>query len=619
MKMSVMKRRDCLKALGASAALLVVPDHMKDMKLFSADKETLRPPNVILIITDDQGYGDLACHGNSIIQTPAIDRLFTESIRLKNYHVSPECSPTRASLLTGRYSNRTGVWHTVMGRSLLRKDEMTMADVFQSNGFKTGIFGKWHLGDNYPFRPQDRGFDEVVINGGGGVGNTPDYWDNDYFDDTYWRNGKPEKFHGYCTDIWFDEAMKFVETNKNDPFFCYLTTNAPHDPFHIEDKYSTPYLDQGVPDYRAQFYGMITNIDENIAKLESKLKKLGIRDNTIFIFMTDNGTSGGVSTDENRFPTGGFNAGMRGQKGSVYDGGHRVPCFIRWPDGIGGGGSDVNRLTAHIDILPTLIELCELKTTEEVQFDGTSITPLLKDAVTNWPDRIIITDRQRIEHPEKWRRNVTMTDQWRLVNGMELYDMNMDPGQKNDVAEQYPDVVAKLRNAYERWWNDVSERFDEFCEIIIGSDKENPVRLTSHDLHDGQEGRTVVWDQPLVREALQSSGFWAIDVAQTGTYEFVLRRWPEEIDKPVNATIPEGGPIPGGIPYPKGRAINVTNARIKIAEVEKTKSVSENETAVLFRLQLQAGKTRLQTWFTDDKGQSRSAYYVYIRYLSQGE
>ena len=177
-------------------------------------------PNVLFVITDDQGYGDLGCHGNTIINTPHLDKLHSQSISFTNFHVGPTCAPTRAGIMTGRYCNSTGVWHTVGGRSLLRESEITMADVFRENNYRTGMFGKWHLGDNYPFRPHDRGFEKALYHGGGGISQTPDYWKNDYFDDTFFHNGMPESFKGYCTDVWFDEALKFIEDKSDSPFFC---------------------------------------------------------------------------------------------------------------------------------------------------------------------------------------------------------------------------------------------------------------------------------------------------------------------------------------------------------------------------------------------------------------
>jgi arylsulfatase A-like enzyme len=552
-----------------------------------------RQPNVVLVITDDQGYGDLGCHGNKVVQTQNLDKLYAQSIRLTDFHVDPTCSPTRSALMTGRYSSRTGVWHTIMGRSLLRKDELTMADVFRRSGYRTGIFGKWHLGDNYPFRPQDRGFGEVLIHGGGGVGQGPDYWDNDYFDDTYQHKGKLETFKGYCTDVFFENAMRFIEDNKDRPFFCYLPTNAPHGPYNVADKYSKPYRDKGVQTSQANFYGMITNIDENMGRLMRHLKRLELQDDTILIFMTDNGTSGS------------YGAAMRGKKGSEYEGGHRVPCFIRWPcppDVRRSGGGlnrpkDIEQLTAHIDLLPTLIELCGLEKPASVRFDGTSLVPLLKAGSTDWPDRTLFVHSQRIEHPEKWRQSAVMTERWRLINGKELYDIEVDPGQKNDIADKHPEVVQRLRQCYDDWWADISERFDEYCQIIIGSDQENPSRLMSHDWHSPNPA----WSQGAVRSGSEANGFWAVEVAREGTYEFALRRWPVEVDEPINAAIPGG------------KAISAGQARLKIADVDVTMPVSKDARAAVFQVKLKPGKTCLQTWFMDEAGASRGAYYVYVK------
>ena len=576
-------RREFLGTMGAGGASLAIA------RLASArPTPARRRPNVVLVITDDQGYGDLRCHGNEVIWTPNLDRLHARSVRLRNFHVAPTCAPTRAGLMTGRSCNRTGVWHTIMGRSLLRADEVTMADVFAAAGYATGIFGKWHLGDNYPFRPQDRGFGEVLVHGGGGVGQTPDYWGNNYFDDTYFHNGRPEKFTGYCTDVWFDGAMKFIEANRNKPFFCYLPTNAPHGPYLVADKYSKPYRDRGVNPRQVPFYGMITNIDENVGRLMKHLDTLGLANDTILIFMTDNGTSAG------------HRAGMRGAKGSEYDGGHRVPFFIRWPAGPIGAARDIDRLAANLDVLPTLIELCRLKKPKGVDFEGTSLAPLLTGKGGDWPDRTLVVDSQRIDHPQKWRKSAVMTDRWRLVNGRELYDMAADPGQKKNVADAQAAVVTRLRKAYEEWWAQTSKRFGEYCEIVLGSEKEDPVRLSCHDWH----GRRVPWNQRAIRSGPVANGFWAVEVSRAGRYELALRRWPSEVNKPITAAIPGG------------RAIRAATARLKIANVDATKPVAADAVAVRFQVDLPAGKTRLQTWLTDPEGASRGAYYVYVKRLS---
>ncbi|MFC1676537.1 arylsulfatase [Planctomycetota bacterium] len=585
-----MDRRDFLKAAGASAATLAATGCQR----FAVESSAKKRPNVILVMTDDQGYGDLACHGNPVIRTPNLDALHAQSIRLTDFHVDPTCAPTRAALMTGRYSIRTGVWHTLCGRSFLRRDEVTMADVFSGSGYRTAIFGKWNLGNNYPFRPQDRGFEEVFITGDDGTCFVGDYWGNDRFDDVFWHNGKPEKSKGYCTDVLFNKAMEFMEADKERPFFCYLPTNAAHRPWSVEEKYVEPYRgNEKVP--HPDFYGTIGKIDENIGRLMNYLKTSGLEENTILIFMTDNGSPGK-----------GFNAGMRDYKVSCYDGGHRVPCFIRWPAGELYGGKDIHRLTAHIDLLPTLIELCRLRKPEKVKFDGTSLVPLLAGKTHSWPDRALVVDSQRIEHPEKWRKNAVMTDRWRMINGKELYDIKADPGQQNDIAGQDTLTVGKLRKVYEDWWADVSERFDEYCEIIIGSEQGNIFPLTGDDWHEYTG--SGLWRPQQVMNGNQTNGFWAVEVARDGMYEFALRRWPRELDKPITSG-------PAG-----AKVIIATRARLKIADLDVTGQIPKDAAEVLFRVKLKAGKTRLQTWFLPDQSRidshkSRGAYYVYVKRL----
>jgi arylsulfatase A-like enzyme len=509
-----------------SPAVWLIATHcalFQNVTAFGGD--ATKPPNVVIILTDDQGYGDLSCHGNPILKTPNIDKVYARSTRLKDFHVDPTCSPTRSALLTGRYSSRTGVWHTVMGRSLLRRDEVTLAALFAARGYRTGIFGKWHLGDNYPYRPQDRGFHEVLTFGGGAIGNTPDFWGNNYFNDTLRHNGKLKKFKGYCTDVFFASALMFIERNKERPFLAYIPTNAPHTPYNVAEKYSKPYVDGGVPQPRAQFYGMIANIDENVGRLVARLKELGLEGNTIVLFMTDNGTAMGY----NAMTGDGFNALMRGFKGSEYDGGHRVPCFICWPGKV-PAGKDVAPVTAQIDILPTLLDLCGLQRPDQVTFDGASLRPLLTGKGA-WPARTLLVHSQRIDHPEKWRKCAVMTDRWRLVNGAELYDMPVDPGQKKDVAKEHPEVVATLRMNYENWWTDISRRFDEYCSIVIGSGEDNPTYLACHDWH----GAVAPSGQDMVRKEVVANGFWAVEVARAGKYEITLRQQPAAAMFPIQA------------------------------------------------------------------------------------
>lgn len=564
-------------------------------------------PNVVLVITDDQGYGELGCHGNPIIKTPNLDELYSESVRLTNFHVGPTCAPTRAGLMTGHYCNSTGVWHTIMGRSLLRENEVTMGDIFKANGYRTGIFGKWHLGDNYPFRPHERGFEVALVHGGGGVSQTPDYWENSYFDDTYFRNGEPESFTGYCTDVWFDEAMKFIEENKERPFFCYLPTNAPHGPYRVDDSYSEPYRGQ-VPDYRANFYGMITNIDDNMARLRAKLRELGIEDNTILIFATDNGSSAGCSLDNEQFVKEGYNAGMRGKKGSEYDGGHRTPLFLYWPKGGFTEGKDIDQLTANIDVLPTLIDLCGLEVSEDVDFHGVSLKPLFEGQTVNWLDRVVVTDSQRVEYPIKWRKSAVMTNRWRLVNGEELYDILEDPEQRNDIADKHPDVVKYLRQHYEQWWELVSASFDDDCPIVIGTEHEETSRLTSHDWH----GERCAWNQGQIRQGIDCNGYWIIEIDEDGDYEFELRRWPKEESRDLTDGIP--GEVTDW--YHGGNALDLKTARIKIGDKEQIKPIDSDAKGVKFTFSLKAGVTHLQTFLTDSENLSIGAYYVYVKRIS---
>ncbi|MBO9606090.1 MAG: arylsulfatase [Paenibacillaceae bacterium] len=480
-------------------------------------------PNIVLVITDDQGYGDLGCHGNPVLRTPHLDRMFEDSVRLADFHVGPTCAPTRAGLMTGHDHNSTGVWHTIGGRSLLREGEVSLADLCRANGYATGLFGKWHLGDNYPYRPQDRGFDEAVVHGGGGIGQTPDYWGNDYFDDTYYDRGAPRSFEGYCTDVWFRLGLEFIERccDDDEPFLCVIATNAPHAPFQVEERYAAPYLGR-VPDDRAKFYGMIACIDDNFGVLRRRLVQLNAADDTILIFMTDNGSATGCELDQGGFVAEGYNAGMRGKKGSPYEGGHRVPLFLRWPAGGIGGGRDVGELAAYTDVVPTLLDLCGMAAPEGLAFDGRSLAPLLRGTQEPWPARAVVTDSQRVPVPVKWKSSAVMRGKWRLINGSELYRLDVDPGQRNDVAAQYPQLIDELRQAYDRWWERVSRQFGEEIPIRIGSPHEPVARITSHDWRGGASD--CAWNQGQIRAGKRCHSYVEVAVEAAGRYRFELRR-----------------------------------------------------------------------------------------------
>ncbi|MBM3798185.1 MAG: arylsulfatase [Acidobacteria bacterium] len=578
-------------------------------------------PNVLLVITDDQGYGDLACHGNPVIETPSLDALHARSIRFTNFHVSPTCAPTRSALLTGRYSNSTGAWHTIMGRSLLAHDEVTVASQFAAAGYRTGIFGKWHLGDNYPCRPIDRGFQEAVVCGGGGVWQAPDHFGNDYVDDTYFHNGRPQRYQGFCTDVFFGEATRFINDAhaRRQPFFCYVATNSPHMPMWAQESDEAPYRGKlGEPG----FYGMIANFDANLGRLLAHLKERGLERDTLVIFLTDNGTASGAQV---------FNAGMRGQKGSPYDGGHRVPLFVHWPGGGLTGPRDIAELAAHIDLFPTLTELCGLpaRPKSALALHGRSLVPLLRQqepASVPWPERALVVDSQRVEHLVKWKHAAVMTQRWRLVNptadgklsALELYDMAADPGQRRNVASGHADVVARLTQSYDGWWQLASARGAEPVRIVIGHPRENPSRLTCHDWH----GTEAAWNQRAIRRGVAANGEWAVEVNRAGRYRIELRRWPREVGLAINAPFKDAEPNREDAP---GQAIDAARARLAIAGVDQTMAVKAVDTAAVFTVQLPAGPATLRTWFYGRKEEGgeekkgspeRGAYFVYAEYVA---
>jgi arylsulfatase A-like enzyme len=442
------------------------------------------PPNIIIIMPDDIGYGDFSCHSNPIIHTPAIDALSRESVRFTDFHVSPTCAPTRAALMTGRHEFKNGVTHTINERERLTLDATTIAQVLKSAGYATGIFGKWHLGDEPDRWPNKRGFDEMFIHGAGGIGQTypgscGDAPGNKYFDPAILHNGKFERTHGYCTDVFFRQAETWIESIKGkQPFFAYITPNAAHAPLDVPDKYFRLYEGK-VPGPVAKFYGMIENIDENVGRLLSQLKGWGLSENTLVIFMTDNGSATGASF---------FNAGMRGSKNSPYQGGTRVPSFWRWPAGF-RGGVDCKALTAHIDIFPTLAMIAGANLTDEMQrqVEGRSLLPLLKYPKSEWADRVLVT------HIGRWAKGDAANSKYAgcsirdrrytLVNNKELYDLQRDPGEKHNVIAEHPDVAKELRDAYDDWWQSVLPHLEN--ENAVGP-KENPFK----ELYRKQFGRT---------------------------------------------------------------------------------------------------------------------------------
>ncbi|MEM9345928.1 MAG: arylsulfatase [Planctomycetota bacterium] len=560
-------------------------------------------PNVILIMTDDQGYGDIAALGNPVIETPNMDKLHGESIRLTDYHTDPTCSPTRAALLTGRYSTRTGVWHTINGRSLMHPDEYTLAEYFKDNGYRTGMFGKWHLGANAPLRPMDQGFDYCVWSPGGAVNQGANWLGNDCFDDTYKVNERWQRFPGYHTDVWYSEAMKFIEDTDqhgDEPFFVYLPTTAVHDPWNIEDEKAKVYLDKGVPPTMAKFYAMITNIDENLGRLRKFLDDKGLAENTILIYTCDNGTTAGWIDRDSDFKY--FNAGMRGWKGSHWDGGHRVPFFLHWPAGGLDQGRDIDNLLAHLDVMPTLAELCKLDPIAEGKLkrgplDGESFKDAFKFGPFA-PRRTRFVHVQRGYLPPKWDRSAVMTERWRLIDGKELYNIEQDPGQENDIAAANPDVVAMLRAEYETWWASLEPSFETVVRFDLGG-AENPTTLMSHDwlMEKGDSS----WHHAYVNRNELRNGPFAVNVVKAGKYRITPMRWPEYVDKP-------SGCVKAKV------ALSLENSG---KAQDWTVEPDERIGSAVFTLP--AGQAELTATLTNKEGKTFGAYYIKIEYLGEAD
>ncbi|QVY66011.1 arylsulfatase [Polaribacter sp. Q13] len=577
-----------------------------------------KKPNVILIITDDQGYGDIGALGNRIIKTPHMDKLHDIGIRFTNYHAGTTCAPSRSGLMSGAEGNRAGVWHTIGGCSIMREKFTIMPQIFKQNGYSTAMFGKWHLGDSYPYKPEDRGFDETVVHGGGGVGQTPDFWDNDYFDDTYWHNGTPQKYKGYCTDVFFSEAIDFIETKKDEPFFVYLSTNAPHGPYNVPKEYYDLYKkDTELNELQKAYFGMITNIDDNIGILEKKLEELGIKDNTILIFTTDNGAAYQTVKDgKSKYV---YNAGMKGFKGSAYEGGHRVPFFIHWKDGKIEGGYDVNELAMNFDILPTLIGLCGLNNDPNSGRDGRDLSPLIKQEVKDWPKRYCVVDNNRIQQPEKWRSSAVMENDWRLINGKKLYNLSSDPGQETDIANKNPQKVEEMRDAYEQWWAYTSRDFGHYEAYPVGVPNIKETTITAHDLHTFDE---VTWDQSYIRDPYSSkkpalgTGYWMIDVQEEGEYEIELRRWPHESNLGFSAAVPQLGVESSWYDIkPAGVKLEVEKVILDIEGIHMERKVDMQKKEVKFKAYLSEGRQHLEANFIGEDQKKFAAFYVYIKKL----
>jgi arylsulfatase A-like enzyme len=490
-------------------------------------------PNVLLVITDDQGFGDLGCHGNPFIKTPNVDRFATQAVECTHFYVCPVCSPTRSSLLTGRYNYRTGIVDTSYGRSMMRPDEVTLAAMLSAAGYRTGIFGKWHLGDNYPLRPMERGFQEALVIRGGGIAQASDPIGSNYYKPIVEHNGKLETHDRYCSDLYTDSALKFIEGSKGKPFFAYVPYNAPHTPLQAPEAETALYkgLDPaaaafpkiGQPiaaramsgEQLAKLYAMETNIDTNFGRLLAKLDELKLTDDTIVIFMTDNGPQQGR-----------YNAGLRGLKGTVYEGGIRVPFYIRWPAGRISGGRKYDAACAHIDVTPTLAAACGVVPPKDRTIDGIDLLSMLRGRQAVPPERTLFFQWHRGDVPERYRACAARGPQYKLVQAAgqqlgrapeakwELFDLLADPYEQHDLVKEKPDIVAKLKGEYEQWFADVTRQGFDPPRIQVGTPHENPTRLTRQDWRGP---RNTDWNGP------NSLGFWLVNVPTAGTFDVAVR------------------------------------------------------------------------------------------------
>ena len=414
-------------------------------------------------MTDDQGMGDLSCMGNEVVKTPHIDAFYEKSTRFTDFHVSPTCAPTRAAIMSGRPPFKVGVTHTIMQRERMALDVFTLPQALQSAGYKTGLFGKWHLGDEEEYLPQNRGFDEVLMHGAGGIGQVslgdfPPNGENPYFDNVLLHNDTIVQTKGYCTDLFFESATAWIaEQRKAEvPYFSYISLNAPHAPMFVAESYKKRFLDLGYDQGTAGRYGMIENIDDNFGKLLSQLNDWEALENTLVIFMTDNGAthlSGKLNGKKVRH----FNANLKGGKNSPFEGGTHVPMFWQWK-GVLGESVDINQLTAHLDLFPTFAELAGAKLPEDMQkLDGRSLLPLVENPDAEWDHRELFVHCGRWDagkwEDHKFKKCAVRTPNWRFVNNKELYNIPKDPSEITDVAAENPKDVARLRKAYDAWWD----------------------------------------------------------------------------------------------------------------------------------------------------------------------
>jgi len=535
-------------------------------------------PNIIFIIMDDLAWGDLACHGNPYTRTPNLDRLHDQSARLERYYSGPVCTPARASVMTGRYPYRTRAFDTYLGRSMMDPEEMTLAECLGDAGYRTCISGKWHLGDSYPMRATDKGFEEALVHNGGGLRQPSSFTrNNGYFDPDLMHNGEIEPSEGYCTNIFTDHALAFIEQDDDRPFFLHLATNCPHAPFEIGDEWVAPYTEMGVDETHARIYGMVENIDVNVGRVLDCLERNGVADNTIVVYTSDHGPcSSARHAGETR-----YNAGLRSIKGSIYNGGLQVPCFWRWPKRF-PANTAIDRIANPIDVMPTLLDAAGVAL-PSVRIDGISLLPLLEGSAApdQWPDREIFVQWHRGDEPQPRRNACVITQQHKLCwpegsSTAQVYDLRNDWAESDDIADRSLNVVNELTDAYEAWLKDVSStREDNYAcpRIVIGTKHERFTVLTRQD--NRMDGPDDWGDDALTH--------WEVEIAETGDYNMRIR-------------------LPG--------PVTDAHSHLKLDEQQVTVETSDETRSVLFEsVSLKAGPLRIEAW-TEAHDRRIAALYV---------
>lgn len=552
--------------------------------LLTIDAQGAAKSGVVLLTVDGMGWGDLSASGDVHAPMPHIDKLLAESAVFLDFHVTPLDGPSRAALLGGLYPERAGVWGCHSGRNLLRPGLLTIASHLRAAGYVTGLFGTWALGDVPPCRAQDHGYSHVLTHPGGAPGGVSDFYSNDGTDDLWLVNGEVTALAGSWTEVCFGRALHFIEKNLAQPFFCHI---APSMPAGIPDAKVQPFRDRKeiVNPLRAAW---MAELDECVGNLMGHLERMGIAGNTIVLITSTSGMHKAAGEHGKH----GLNAGRRGERGSPYEGGHCVPLLVRWPGGAVAAGK-IAFTAAHMDLLPTIAELTAAPLPAGFKPDGLSLVPFLHGAMPGLPpERIIITDAQEIPVPVMWRQSCVMAGPWRLVNGRELYDLRVDPGQRKNAAADNTATVKRLRAAYESWWQNLDPSSLQPVRMIVGG-PQDPVLLTANEWLARASAPMTRSD---VMRGTPANGQWMLEVAEQGKYDILLRRWPLNVERPIHEAF-----------------LAPQKARLRIGSLDESQPVPPGAAGINFRVQLKPGPVSLQTWFIADDGQTGGAYFVEVR------